>query len=760
MSCRCGGETQPSLGGAVGATYLSALTIMTDIARKTPLREAICAAFAMGAMAYGTGALAQVSTLEAVTVQGDAGEPNWQKIRRSESRVRAIGSEPESVTLETTSSQHTSVVTRDELDMVSAMNTLDVLERVPGVTIARTGSLDGTIVLRGMDSSGFRVPMFINGDRFRGRPAFQFMMVGPAELERVEVIRGPASMRYGSDGLSGMVNFVTRKPKGALDQDFAFQGGQAEVTYRSNGNGLQGSASLEAAGNNFDFMGYVTGRRASDYKTPAGDIPNSHYTTAGAGFVTGYMPNAKERYELSYRYGEIKDGTSNANTTDTAWSRRDPLTIHQLRLGYEGTYDNWMLQRMDASLYLNLFESKLPATTVSNNGNTIRTQTSNVRGPNIVGGHVTFETPKNAYGMDAAFGVDFAHDHWLGNKTRVQVTDVAAGTTTDTGYQLSGRSMTQSNVGMFVLGNWEARKNWTLNAGGRFDYYRSDTEIAFLESEDLRPLFEAAKDSSTRAWTGSVGTSYFLTEEVELTASYGSGFRMPWHSQMFSSGWNATSSTYTIPNPGLKPEYSNTSEVGMRLHLPKAFVDIAAFDARYRNFLETVQTTYLGMAANQTQNVGRARIKGFEIAGKWQIDPRVNLHGSVAYVHGTNLVKDVPLSGLAPWSGSAGVQYVGGNEAWAITGEVQYATGQNRWDPAREYRTAGYAVVNLYGQVQLDKLGWSPSRNTQVVLGVTNLFNQEYRSASTSSVVNRPMSALNPLVSPGRSFNLTLRTSF
>lgn len=727
---------------------------------KSPLREALCAAIAAGAAIYWPAAQAQVSTLEAVTVQGDAGDPNWQKLRRSESRVRAIGSEPETVTLETLPSQHTSVVTRDELDMVSAMNTLDVLERVPGVTISRTGSLDGTIVLRGMDSSGFRVPMFINGDRFRGRPAFQFMMVGPTELERVEVIRGPASIRYGSDGLSGMVNFVTRKPKGTLGDTFTFQGGQAEATYRSNGNGLQGSVSLEAAGNNFDFMAYVTGRRAQDYKTPAGDIANSHYKTAGGGFVAGYMPNARERYEFGYRYGEIRDGTSNASTTETAWSRRDPLSIHQLRLGYEGTYDDWLFSRMDASLYLNFFESKLPATTVSNNGNTIRTQTSNVRGPNIFGGHITFETPKNAYGMDAAFGVDFAHDHWLGNKTRVQVTDVAAGTTTDTGYQLTGRSMTQSNVGMFVLGNWEARQGWILNAGGRFDYYRSDVEIAFLENEALRPLFEDAKNSSTHAWTGSVGTSYFLTDVVELTASYGSGFRMPWHSQMFSSGWNANTDTYTIPNPGLKPEYSNTGEIGLRLHMTKAFVDFAAFDARYRNFLETVQTTYEGSLANQTRNVGRARIKGFELAGKWQIDPQVNLHGSVAYVHGTNRRTDVPLAGLAPWSGSAGVQYVGANEAWAVTGEVQYAKGQNRWNPASEYRTAGYALVNLYAQLQLDRLGLSPARNTQLVFGITNLFDKEYRSASTSSVVSRPMSALNPLVSPGRSFNLTLRTSF
>lgn len=207
-------------------------------------------------------------SLPSVTVHGATLEANWQKLRNTESRVRPMGAEQETTTLDTSTSQHTSVVDADELNRINAMNTLDVLERMPGVTANRAGGLDGTIVVRGQDSSGFRVPMFIDGDRFRGRPSFQFMMISPSELEQVELIRGPASVRYGSDGLSGLVNFVTKKPKGTMGDTFTFQGGEADLTYRSNGDGLQSNLSLEAAGNHFDLRVYASGRSSGKYDTP------------------------------------------------------------------------------------------------------------------------------------------------------------------------------------------------------------------------------------------------------------------------------------------------------------------------------------------------------------------------------------------------------------------------------------------------------------------------------------------------------------
>lgn len=704
--------------------------------------------------------LAQTDTeasLPSVQIRAAAEPAHWQRLRAQESRVRAIGAEQESATLETLADQHVSVLDADAIARINTPNTLDLLEQVPGVTINRAGSLDGTIVMRGQDSSGFRVPMFIDGDRFRGRPSFQFMMISPSELEQVEVIRGPASVRYGSDGLSGLVNFVTKKPKGTLDGEFRFQGGEADLSYRSNGHGLQSNLSLEAAGNQWDLRVYASGRRGGNYDTPAGQVLNSDYTAASGGLALGYMPDASQRYELSYRYGEIRDGGSSATTTENNYGRRLPLSIHQLRLGYEGRFSQGPFARIEASLYGNAFESMLETNTYTKNRSFYTRSVSNVRGPNIVGGHLSAELPKTAFGLSTSLGVEFAHDHWLGGKTLTQTTDFSTGATTDNGFPRTGREMTQSNLGAFVLNEWAVTRAWKLTAGARYDRYLTDTEVAFLGNENLRPLFESARNTQTGALTASLGSSYFVNQVLEVTGSYGSGFHMPWHSEMFSSGWNGSS--YTIPNPELKPEYSTTAEVGMRLHLPKAYVDVSAYRSMYRDFMQTSQSTYLGLPATQTQNIGKALIQGLDMSAKWQLSPQINLHGSLAYVHGTNRLTDRPIKGLAPWSGSVGMQYVGAANLWSAGGELQFAKGQSRYDAKSEYPVGGYGVVNLYAQLQLDQLGIG-SRNTQLMLGVTNLFDKGYRSASTSSNLNYQPSILNPLMAPGRSLNLTLRTRF
>ncbi|WZB77197.1 TonB-dependent receptor [Achromobacter insuavis] len=134
-----------------------------------------------------------------------------------------------------------------------------------------------------------------------------------------------------------------------------------------------------------------------------------------------------------------------------------------------------------------------------------------------------------------------------------------------------------------------------------------------LPSPNLLPAFRAAQDSKQTATTGSLGLSYRATDVVELLGSVGTSFRMPWTSEMFSAGYTGTS--YTIPNPELKPERGTTVEGGTRLHFDSATVGLTAFRSDYRDFLENATTTYLGLPATQRRNVGKVRIQGWRPIG-------------------------------------------------------------------------------------------------------------------------------------------------
>lgn len=149
-------------------------------------------------------AAADVPQLPSIQVTAD-GQPD-------DGRLRPMGATPPPASIDHSVTQPVSVVDSQDIDRLNTMSTLDLLGRVPNATVSRSGGIAGTLFLRGLNTNDMRVPMFIDGDRFRGRNTLQFMLISPTEIEQVEVVRGPNSSRFGSDGLGGLVNFVTGGP--------------------------------------------------------------------------------------------------------------------------------------------------------------------------------------------------------------------------------------------------------------------------------------------------------------------------------------------------------------------------------------------------------------------------------------------------------------------------------------------------------------------------------------------------------------------
>ncbi|VFR41157.1 Outer membrane vitamin B12 receptor BtuB [plant metagenome] len=714
-----------------------------------PLKLVLPASAALLAALCPAAQAADAPQLSTITVTAPAAE---------DGRPRPKGVAQQPATLDHGATQSVTVIDSQEIGILNTPSTLDLLARVPNATVNRNGGIAGTVFLRGLNSNDMRIPMFIDGDRFRGRNTLQFMLISPSEIEQVEVIRGPSSSRYGSDGLAGLINFVTKRAHGNLDQAFSLNGGEASTTYQSNGHGVQGTVALEGAGDGFDLRVYATGRRASDYDSAAGTVPNSDYRSGNAGVVLGYMPDARQRFEASARVAYVKDGVAGAMPAPPlSISRREPLKVKQGRLAYAGEFDG-TVKALKASLYVNEFDTLITNHNETNPARVIDTR-NNVIGPMAYGGSVSATIPWAT--AQTIVGMDFMHERRPGSETQ-RSTQVRAGngniTTTASGYDKTGPDQYQSNIGAFLTTEWQPAPKWTVSAGGRFDWFRSDVKTSPLPSPNLLPAFQAAQDTTQTATTGSLGLSYRATDVIELLGSVGSSFRMPWTSEMFSAGYTGTS--YTIPNPGLKPERGVTVEAGTRLHFTDARIGLTAFRSDYRDFLENTVTTYQGLPATQRRNVGRARIQGVETDWRWQFTRQANVYGNASYLHATNRSTGRPLPSIATLSGLLGLQYVGPNDAYALSGEVQWAKGQSRYAEASEYPAAGYATVNLYAQLQLDRLGLPQAGNTQLVFGVNNLFDRGYRTAATSSVRSYAMSDLNPLLEPGRSVSVTVRTRF
>ncbi len=664
---------------------------------------------------------------------------------------------PES--LPTQVQQTTSVVNRAEIERSNASSVTELLQGMPNVGISRKGGLNSTVVIRGMDTLDVRVPVFIDGDRFRGRSLMQMMMVAPYEVEQIEVVRGSASYMYGSDALGGLINIVTRRPSGNPNGPWRFAGGDAFMMYDTNGDGLQGGVSISAMGQGFDLSLSVNGRTSNNYRSGEGTIENSDYESGGGAIVLGYSPTDNQRAEASFRVASVSDGRASAQPAPALQIREAPLQVYTGRIAYQGDYTDSFLSHFEASLFRSEYYTKL---SIHNEVMPQRTMDARtyVNGPVNWGGRVAGTIPWHT--LSTTVGADFHYETGFKRESaaHVEMRNPAGAViaTVDVPRAQFAPNGSQLNIGTFVNSSWNPDPKWTVTGAGRFDWFLSDVNTDPIADPALRPALEAAQNTTANATTGSVGLAYRPVQMVELVANIGTSFRYPFQSEMFIQDYS--DGVYTLPNPELKPERGINYEAGARLYLQNATIRLTGFYNEYRDFMMSVPTTYRGEAAVQQRNVGRAEIIGIEADWQWQITPSLNFFGGIAALRATNTTTDLPVPYIAPLSGRLGLQYALPNTGIAFGGVLNWGASKTRIDPAMEFETGGYAILNLNAEFKLDQLVSSRLGNTTLILGLNNLFDTSYRSAATAANTMFRESDTNPLLEPGRSLTVALHTRF
>lgn len=668
--------------------------------------------------------------------------------------------------------QSITVVDRAQIEATSPTGLLDILATVPGVSVARAGGIGGQIYLRGFSSNSFRSPLFVDGDRFRGRNTLQLSYFSPEEIERVEVIRGPGSVIYGSEALTGLVNIVTRSYTGDTSGPFRFTGGGWSAGYGSAADSLSTYDWVKGAGNGFDFIGGFSGRWGNDYQTKLGTVPNSDYRSVGGNIKLGYSPDIGQRIEVSLRaYSEVDGragGVGGAPGVPYLLVRQDPNQVNSARVAYTGELDG-LVKHVESSFYVNYFDTKLGTinNTINSAGIATRTinQTSHVIGPLMIGGRSQAEIPwvapwgvsKTTFGLDgfreARPGSELASETITRNGTTgAVISDVFSPNTKQ------GPDTTQSNIGAFLLHEWKPIQPLTLSAGGRYDWFNTTTDTSPLLPSipaSVRTAFSSNTNVDQTAPTGSVGFVYAVLPAVDLLGNVATSFRQPTNSELY-----AVTATQ-LPNPTLQPERGLTYEGGARLHTANAELKVTVFDTHYDNFLQTVATTLNGVGGyTQSQNVGKAEVTGVELEARWQITQEFNLFTNFAQLRGTNTLTNTPLPFLAPYRGRVGVQYADPSGGYSILGVIDWASAKNRIDPAQEYQTAGYAIPKLYATLQLGRIVSPQLGDTKLILGVENIFNTAYVDASTFVNRSYPQTFTNPLVEVGRNFTAKLQHTF
>jgi hemoglobin/transferrin/lactoferrin receptor protein len=650
--------------------------------------------------------------------------------------------------------QSVTVMDAKEIHARPMSNVQTMLDDAPGISLQRSGALDSQIVVRGLSSNDSRIVLFIDGDRFRGRNFLEYSLLDPNEIERIEIIRGPAASLYGSDAMNGLVNVITRRAVGDVTQSFSLTPRLYSLGYASTNNLAAGRLELQGLGNGFDMLIAGNYRKAQNYDTPQGEVLNSDFAARGLTARVGYSPSATRRFELKAKIFSDDAGRANSPGAPLVFTREDPLRERALRLAFTQSQVAPWLQDVDSSLYVRKLSSILRSELhTALNGN-VEFRNTWVIGPTETGGKLL---ARSIVGNSVlSYGVDFYNEDAPSFEDDDRIVNRAGVTTFFDPRAKRVRDAKQTVAGALAHYDWDPSSQWTVSLGGRYDFVETKISAtpAPREPPSLSAAFAKNLTAHDTALTGSAGLIFRPTQILQFVGNVSTAFRTPTTSDKSGSG--IVGALNSLPNANIKPESSVNYEVGARLRLPQGpNVNLTAFRSDYKDL---IQFQFLDPLTRIAVNFGKAKVEGWELDGSYAMTKELAWRFNAADVRATNRITGVPLSYVPPLNGLLGVRNTWPNSTW-LELTARWSDDKTRINPTQERPTDGYAVFSLYGGVDLGRYQ-SSLKSYRLTIGLDNLTNKAYRSPATKESLGFPRSYTNPLLEPGRSLSINVTAGF
>nr|WP_254215143.1 TonB-dependent hemoglobin/transferrin/lactoferrin family receptor [Burkholderia multivorans] len=680
-----------------------------------------------------------------------------------------------------------SVIDADDLDEQQATNIKDALRYEPGITVRRTayrpgnaalgGGRDGdsSINIRGLE--GNRVMLMEDGIRLPNAFSFGPLEAGRGDytdldtLKRIEIVRGPASALYGSDGLTGAVNFITKDPQDLLSiyhkpTYFSFRPSY-DSTDRSIG------ATVSAAGGNDRIQGMIIadGRRGHEIDTrgsnnSAGKLrttsnPQHVYSESLLGKLV-LMPTVRDTIRLTAETVQRRVGTEVLSAivapATLGLTTSDRLERNRFSADYAFRDDasRW-LQNAHVQFYYQ--EATQDQYAFETRGTLPSRSRDNRYRERTFGGSAFaesgFSTGPLAHKLLG--GVD-------GSLSRI--TNLRDGTVPGVGETFPNKAFPDTDYTLFgaFVQDQIGYGRLLVTPGLRFDTYR-------LKSSGNDPLFTGrAVSTHANELSPRVAVLYEIAPALIPYLQYAHGFRAPTPDQVNSSFSNPVQGYTSIGNPNLKPETSDTFEAGLRGRAGTGYGTIrysaAAFTGRYRNFIARTTIAGSGRPTDpfvfQYVNFADARVHGIEGRADWAMPNGITLRTALALTRGSTQndgAASQPLNTVNPFSAVFGVRYEP-TERWFVQTDLLFQAAKRDKDIDRSdcSKRACFAppssfVVDLRG-------GYRFNKHVSATVGIRNLFDRKYWNWSDVRGIAADSPVLDAYTSPGRTVAVSMKVDF
>ena len=561
---------------------------------------------------------------------------------------------------------------------------IEGLATIPGVSQVSTGTSSGNRVL--VYSQGVRIENQQFGDEHG-------LGLNDSGIESVEVIKGPASLLYGSDALGGVLYFNPEKFADANTFKANFS-----QKYFSNTAGSSSSLGLKTSTDNWKFMARGSYNTHSDYKISGGDrVTNTRYNETDFKTGIGYS-NAKFSSVMRYNYNDLDLGIPEEGIADQTMSKKTGFPK-------QGVFNH--LLSLNSVFFFEQSKLDLDLGYIANDR-------SEFEDSNVAALHMKLKTfnynakyhfPKKGK-IETIIGVQGMHQ-----------------TNANSGEEYLIPDAVTNDFGVFGTANYEWNSH-VLQAGLRFDNRKISTEAHGILGDE--GSFEAISNSYD-SFNASLGYKTNLADNMTLRLNVASGFRAPNLAELTSNGVHEGTNRYEVGNSNLKTEQNVQADLNLECKTDHFEFFVNGFYNHINNYIYTSATGAMienNAVFNYIQN--NAKLYGGEIGLHFHPHPLDWLHFETSFetVTGEKQNGDyLPLIPANNWNNTIRTEFQIRNwieDAFA-TLNVSSTFNQKKVS-GFETESSGYNLVNLGfgGTVKLGKTVFDVNINGN------NLFDKRY----------------------------------
>ncbi|WP_391090673.1 TonB-dependent hemoglobin/transferrin/lactoferrin family receptor [Vibrio sp. NH-UV-68] len=661
------------------------------------------------------------------------------------------------------------VLSDEEIEHNMTTGVEDLFRYTPGVTV-QTNSRQGIqgINIRGME--GNRVLVLVDGvaqsNQFSpsGAQGYNFINSSRVDLDTdmlksAEVVKGSASSLYGSDAIGGIVAFETKDPEDFLKGRET--GGHAKFNFSSADNTFSESVAVAKRFGELEALVAYT-RRDGEQVENFGQPDIQDFANNNLLVKLQYQVNPDHRVEFTGNYLHNSGDTQLLSSSYTNYTGED--VTEQSQIGFKHI---WNIDARFADLitwqvdWLDKDENGLTNRT-SKGGSMFLPPEGNVQKKDYL-------YSDSGYQLDAQFDKELslgAFEHYFVYGASFSDKDID---NINTEYNSISAdkvvyyvpSAAERKYGLFLQDSI-TYDNFTFTPGLRFDSY--ETKPGDTSSNPSGNAPETYATYSDSAVTGRLGATYALNDQNKVYGQISQGFRAPDFQELYYSYGNPMHGYINIPNSDLKAEESVSYELGWRHNSELSSSEISLFYSDYDNFIESqVVRNDGGLDINQSVNINKAKIKGFEVGNTFYWDSVLPINGISTRIAGVYTEGEdgegKALNSVNPWNAILGINYDAPSANWGTSLTLNYTASKKEKDISQESTTSSGKSLPIDSATIVDLTAYYlPMKDLTLRTGLFNVTDEEYyRWNDVRGITGTEDKSL---TQPGRNWAVTVKYDF